>query len=124
MHFLIKTRSFARLAKKYGISDDALLVAVQEMADGLFDANLGGNVYKKRVAVGNKGKRGGSRTIIATNMNDRWFFMFCYLKKDTANISRDDEENFKELARILLGLSEQQILEAVAMQKMEIIDES
>ena len=56
MNFLIKTRSFARLARKYGISDDALLVAVQEMAAGLFDANLGGNVYKKRVAVGNKGK--------------------------------------------------------------------
>ena len=57
-------------------------------------------------------------------MNDRWFFMFCFLKKDTANIPKDDEENFKELAKILLGLSEQQILGAVAMQKMEIIDES
>ncbi|MBO4317659.1 MAG: type II toxin-antitoxin system RelE/ParE family toxin, partial [Mailhella sp.] len=98
--------------------------AVREMEKGLFDANLGGNVYKKRIAIGNKGKSAGSRTIIATNMDDRWFFLFCYLKKDMANISEDDLEDFKELARILLGLSEEQILCAVAGQKMEAINES
>ena len=94
------------------------------MEAGLFDVNFGGNVYKKRVAVGNKGKSAGSRTIIASNINDRWFFMFCYLKKDTANISKDDLDDFKELARILLGLSDQQILDAVDRQKMEPINES
>ena len=39
------------------------------MECGLYEADLGGNVYKKRVAVGNRGKSHGARTIVATNFN-------------------------------------------------------
>ena len=33
--------------KKAGLSDAALCVAVQEMCDGLIDADLGGDIVKK-----------------------------------------------------------------------------
>lgn len=81
MKYILKTRTFSRLASKAGLSDSALKKAIEEMERGLVDANLGGNVYKKRIAIGSKGKSGGSRTIIATNMGDRWFFVYCFLKK-------------------------------------------
>lgn len=109
MSHILKTRAFARLAAKFGIADAALKKAVEEMRAGLIDANLGGNVYKKRVAVGSRGKSGGSRTIIATNLNDRWYFLYCYLKKNQADISPADEDDFKALARVLLKLSEAEL---------------
>lgn len=36
------------------------------MQAGLIDTDLGGDIYKKRIAIGNKGKSAGVRTIVAT----------------------------------------------------------
>jgi hypothetical protein len=44
------------------------------MERGLIDANLGGGIIKKRVALPGRGKRGGARTLVATNSANRWFF--------------------------------------------------
>lgn len=60
--------------RKTELSDDALFAAVVEMAQGLIDADLGGGVVKKRVGLSGRGKRGGARTLIATNKGNRWFF--------------------------------------------------
>lgn len=119
MHYALKTDAFAKLAAKADIPDAALRKAVAEMRDGLIDANLGGNIYKKRVAVGNKGKSGGSRTIIATNLHDRWFFLYCFLKKDQENISAKEEMAFRFTAKTLLSLTEAQIDAAIAAGEME-----
>ena len=56
---IYKTRSFARWARKVGVSNDALCKAVSEMSQGLIDADLGGYVVKKRVTLPGQGKRGG-----------------------------------------------------------------
>ncbi|MBV9531004.1 MAG: type II toxin-antitoxin system RelE/ParE family toxin [Bradyrhizobium sp.] len=45
------------------------------MALGLVDADVSGHVYKKRVPAAGRGKRGGARTIIGSNLGDRWFFV-------------------------------------------------
>jgi hypothetical protein len=47
----LKTRVFQRWQKKSGITDAALLIALAEMQAGLIDADLGGGVVKKRVAL-------------------------------------------------------------------------
>jgi hypothetical protein len=36
-----------------------------EMNQGLYDARLGGSVFKKRIPLDGRGKRGGARTILA-----------------------------------------------------------
>ena len=54
-----KTVEFHRWLEKYAISDTALATAVEEMNQGSYEANLGGNVYNKRISLGNKGKSGG-----------------------------------------------------------------
>ena len=102
---LYKTRPFARIAKKAGIEDAALKTAVEEMRKGIIHADLGGNVYKQRVAVPGRGKRGGSRVIVAANLQDRWVFVHCYLKKDQDDVAPDDVIAFKEFARVYLNLS-------------------
>tara|TARA_R100001039_G_C1827098_1_gene92582 strand:+ start:420 stop:821 length:402 start_codon:yes stop_codon:yes gene_type:complete len=62
---IYKIKAFSKWAKSEGMSDENIAQAVQEMNNGLFEANLGGNLYKKRVATGGGGKRGGFRTLLA-----------------------------------------------------------
>src|SRR3989338_4597375 len=51
-----------------------LINAIDEITRGLFDANLGGHIYKKRISIGSKGKRGGARTIIAYKAHNKSLF--------------------------------------------------
>ena len=46
------------------LQDIAIKQAIDEMLNGQYDANLGGYLYKKRVAIGNKGKLGGLRACL------------------------------------------------------------
>ena len=70
MRRVFKTRTFARWSRKAGLADAALRAAVVEMAAGLIDADLGGRVYKKRVRLPGRGKSGGARTLIATDLDE------------------------------------------------------
>jgi len=121
---VMKTRHFNRWAKKAGLLDKALLSAVSEMIEGLIDADLGGGVIKKRVALPGKGKSGGARTLLATNRNDRWIFVFGFEKNERANISAKELEALKMLADDLLALSPAQINEAFENGALlEVLDE-
>ncbi|MDS4019681.1 MAG: type II toxin-antitoxin system RelE/ParE family toxin [Candidatus Competibacter sp.] len=111
---VFRTRTFTRWMGKAELTDDELYQAVTEMAKGLIDADLGGHVVKKRVALAGRGKRGGARTIIATNLADRWFFLFGFNKNERANIHRDELKFFQQVAKDLLELSEQQLQVAIA----------
>ena len=100
---IFKTKLFSKLTNKYEITDCDLSKAVQEIQAGLYEADLGGNVYKKRVAIGNRGKSHGVRTIIATKLNQHWFFIFGFKKNERLNI------NNVELANLMREISNNSI---------------
>lgn len=100
--------------RKAGLSDGMLCKAVSEMESGLIDADLGGCVLKKRVAVPGRGKRGGARTIVATNLGNRWFFVYGFGKNERANIDKSELRVFQEVAVELLGLDDRQITVALS----------
>lgn len=50
MRRVFKTRQFLRWLRKTDLTDVALCAAVNEMMAGLIDAELGGDVVKKRVS--------------------------------------------------------------------------
>ena len=108
-----KTRYFGRWMRKTGLTDSALCSAVAEMAEGLIDADLGGGIVKKRVGLAGRGKRGGARTLVATNKGTRWFFLYGFEKNDRANITDDELEALKEIAEQLLARTGKQLDEAV-----------
>lgn len=108
-----KTRHFSRWMRKTGLTDSALCSAVAEMAEGLIDADLGGGIVKKRVGLAGRGKRGGARTLVATNKGTRWFFLYGFEKNDRANITDDELEALKEIAEQLLARTGKQLDEAV-----------
>ena len=118
MDRVFKTRQFARWARKAGLTDEALCVAVTEMVDGL-DADLGGGVVKKRVALPGRGKSGGSRTLIATNKADRWFFVFGFEKNERSNITDKELEALQNTASDLLKLNSDQLDDAVSQEILQ-----
>jgi hypothetical protein len=66
-----KTKIFAKWMRKTELKDQDLLLAVVEMETGLIDSDLGGNVFKKRIALPGMGKRSGGRTLVASKFSRR-----------------------------------------------------
>ena len=113
MKRVFRTRYFARWMRKTELSDEALYSAVIEMTQGLIDADLGGGIFKKRVGLSGRGKRGGARTLVATNKGNRWIFVYGFEKNDRANISDGELEALKDIAAELLARTVKQLDEAL-----------
>jgi hypothetical protein len=109
---IYKTRWFDRWARKQGLATSSLCAAVREMAAGLYEADLGGGLLKKRIARPGQGKSGGFRTLVATNKGSRWVFVFGFPKNERSNIDKDEEEALKKLAAHLLSLTAPAIVKA------------
>jgi hypothetical protein len=84
------------------------------MASGLIDADLGGHVYKKRVPVPGRGKRGGARTILGSNLGDRWFFLYGFEKNERATIDPRELAALQAIARALLAMDAKLLDKAAA----------
>jgi hypothetical protein len=110
---VFKTKWFHRFARKEGIDDAALLEAVARAEGGQIDADLGGGVIKQRIARPGQGRSGGYRTIILFRRSDRAVFMYGFAKSDRDNIRSDEEREFKEAARHVLALTEEQVARLV-----------
>ena len=62
---IYKHRYFYRWAKCEQLADKLLSNAVREIGKGLHEGDLGGCLYKKRIAMPGQGKRGSYRTLLA-----------------------------------------------------------
>jgi hypothetical protein len=103
------TKEFSRFARKASLADEKLLQAAADVAAGRYDADLGGGVFKQRVAREGGGKSGGFRTIILVRVGGRSFFAHGFAKSDKANVSGKELKALKALAGLLLRLSDRQI---------------
>jgi hypothetical protein len=108
------TKDFARFARKAALENAKLLRAAQDVADGRFDADLGGGVFKQRVGRDGGGKSGGFRTIILFRVGSHSFFAHGFAKSEKANISAKELKALKKLAQVFLGFSNEQITMAKA----------
>ena len=92
MNKIFKRKDFARWQIGERLSDAALCKAVKEMESGLIDADLGGFLYKKRVARPGAGKSGGYRTLLSARIGGRYVFLHGFPKNDRANITQDEKK--------------------------------
>lgn len=121
---IFKTKWFQRWAAKEHLDDDALRQTVAEMAAGLVDADLGGCVLKKRVALPGRGKRGSLRTLVAFKTDDKAFFIYGFAKNERDNISQNELKALRLLATELLGYSPALLAKAVtAGEIVEVSDD-
>src|SRR5262245_32989977 len=119
-----QTKEFARFARKERMSAKSLLQAAVDVVQGQFDADLGGSVFKQRVARPGAGKSGGFRTILFFKAGRHTFFAYGFAKSERANISPKELRALKKLAEELLGYSAAKIAEAEAAGELiELVDE-
>ncbi|MCL5425492.1 MAG: type II toxin-antitoxin system RelE/ParE family toxin [Gammaproteobacteria bacterium] len=110
---VLKRKDFARWQTAEKLSDTALCKAVQEMESGLIDADLGGYLYKKRVARPGAGKSGGYRTLLSARVGHRYVFLHGFPKSDKANITRDEKKALQYAGKVFLELSAKELVKAL-----------
>jgi hypothetical protein len=106
---VLASKNFMRFARSFGACQQDLWEAVQEKPD----ADLGGGVFKFRLAREGQGTSGGARAIVAMKVGRRAVMMYGFNKKDMGNIRKDELKEFKASAKIYLGFSDEQISELV-----------
>lgn len=106
---IFKANWFTHFAKKEKITDKALREIVQLLDQGQFDADLGGGVFKQRLARPGSGKSGGYRLIIFFRKGERIFFIYAYPKSSLANITGEELKDYKKLAKHFLHLTDKQL---------------
>lgn len=114
---IYKTKLFHRWAFGEGVDDALLRAAVAEMTQGLADA-LGGYVFKKRIPLSGRGKRGGARTLIAYKQNNVAIFMYGFSKNEQANIDANELKALRLLAKQLLSFSDADLVRAVKASEL------
>jgi hypothetical protein len=106
---VFKYKRFFRFAEKAGITDNILKNIVTDLENGVCEAGLGGNVYKKRVARQGEGKRGGYRAIIFFKSGERAFFAYGYPKSSRDNIGDNELGAFKKAATQDFSLTDRKL---------------
>jgi hypothetical protein len=106
---IFKDRRFDRFVSDEGISDKQLKDAVGEIEAGLVEADLGGHVFKKRLARAGEGKSGGYRAIVFFKSGERTFFHYGFPKSRRDNITKLELKSSKKTAKELFKLSDKQL---------------
>ena len=109
----LMTKQFSKWVSKQKIPETELLTAVSEIQDGIFEASIGGHLYKKRIHFEGRGKSGSGRTIICYRKDDRVIFIHGFAKNEKENLSKKELHAFKEFSKILLNLLPESIRVAI-----------
>ena len=110
---ILKRKDFARWQAGERLPDSALCKAVKEMESGLIDADLGGHLYKKRVARSGGGKSGGYRTLLSARIGNRYVFLHGFPKNNKANITQDERRALQFAGEVFLKLSAESLSKAL-----------
>jgi hypothetical protein len=110
---VFKNKWFAKFAAGESISDTMLWEIVKDAEAGKIDADYGGGVIKQRLARPNEGKSGGYRTIILYRKGEKAYFVYGFPKSERANIDKAEVRAFKDLAKLTLALSEEDITKLI-----------
>ena len=112
------TKEFARFARKAGLESGSLRSAAAAVANGRWDADLGGGVFKQRIARQGGGKSGGFRTIIVYRCGGHSFFIFGFAKSSQASVSPKELLVLRKLGQSLLNLRSAELRHAVDMGEL------
>jgi len=106
-----KSNWFARWARAEDVPDSALLKAATEVVAGQVEADLGGCLFKKRLAREGGGKRSGYRVLIGYKKpnSDRIVFLYAFAKNVRANISDKEKEALSLVAEAFILATDAQV---------------
>lgn len=111
---ILKSKSFDRFASKQRIQDGTLRNAIQETEQGLYEADLGEGLIKKRIARQGEGKSGGYRTIVLFRKGDYAIYLHGFAKGEQDNLPTRDLQILKKAASVLKALSAEEMAKYVS----------
>jgi len=108
---VFKNKWFARWARTEDIPDSTLLRAAAEVIAGQLEADLGGSLFKKRLARERSGKRSGYRVLIGYKKpnSDRIVFLYAFAKNARTNISDKEKEALSLVAEAFISATDAQV---------------
>ena len=108
---VFKNKWFARWARQESVPDSVLLQAATEIVFGQVEADLGGCLFKKRLAREGGGKRGGYRVLMGYKKPnaDRIVFLYAFAKNVRANISDKEKEALSLVAEAFVSATDEQV---------------
>jgi hypothetical protein len=106
---VFRNKAFSRYARKESITDDELRAVIPLLEENNPDANLGGEVFKMRVARPGDGKSGGYRVFVYFRSGERTSFVHGLAKSNLANISDKDLRSLKMSAKDFFSYTEKQL---------------
>jgi hypothetical protein len=95
------------------IMQPELREAIDRLEAGQADADLGGGVYKMRLARSGEGRSGGYRVIVFFKSGERTFYAYGFAKSGMDNINEKQLRNFKLAAKTIFAYSDTEIDERV-----------
>ena len=94
-----------------------LCQAAHEIEQGMFEADLGGGVCKKRIPIPGRGKSGSTRTLVAKKHKDAIFFLAGREKNvPGADFSDKEVEAVKIIAKALESANSKNLDEMLATE--------
>lgn len=89
------------------------------MVEGKFDADLGGNLFKKRIAREGEGKSKGFRTLVGYRRPDseRVVFLYAFAKNVRANITDAEKKALRLASKSFVSTSDEQL--ALLLERKE-----
>lgn len=108
---VFKNKWFYRWAKNENIPDSVLHNAAIQIISGNVEADLGGHLFKKRIARSGGGKRGGYRTIVGYRKpnTERIIFLYAFAKNASADISDKEEAALSIAAEAFVLATDEEI---------------
>lgn len=103
-----------RLLRKERLPDAILCRAARDLVAGVLgagEADLGGGLFKKRLARSGSGKRGGDRVIIAYRppRTERVLFAYAFAKNAAATLTQQGHEALTKAAAAFLVADDRQV---------------
>jgi len=121
---IFKSTWFTRFAGKEGITDGELIEMVTKLEAGQADVDLGGGVYKIRVARSGEGKSGGYRVIVFFRNEQRTFYQYAFPKSSRGNINKGELQFYKKMAKTNFAMSDRELADAIKAGEYIEIEES
>lgn len=124
-----KYKKFASEAKKSDIHDEFLKEVLTEFLSlddkGRQKYALGAGLYKIRLAsAAGRGKRAGSRSLLAFSKGNKIIWLHLFAKNDKANVTNTELVKLKKLATILLSLDANGIEKLCALGELYEVDDN
>ena len=125
----LKIKKFNSEAKKVRLRDQILVDTFNEFFNLTREEqqkySLGSGLYKLRIATKEgRGKSGGSRSILAFKKDNGVYWLHLFSKNDKENVTTSELKKLKQLADIMLMLTDEQLNKLIELGELCEVNEN